>query len=832
MAAPAARGRRLNTRTRRVSACLRARPALAAALLYALLALLFVSPAFLPGKVVSTSDAQFFQAPWVSSSKPPDLVRPANPEIDDAPTVFQPFIQYSRRELPDVPLWNPYIQSGRPFEANAQSAIFSPYSLPAYVLPFYDALEWIIALKLFVAAFGTFLLGRALGMRFGGAFLAGLVYGFNLWMVTWLAFPHSGVWTLIPWMLFLTERLVRRPDRVSAVALAAVTGLQFAGGHPESSFHALVATVCFFSLRTVQAARGPDRPKAVVRRAVLCLGAALAAGVALAAVVLLPLAELLLHSADIHQRAGTAAGARVPERFVLGAALPDYWGRPTQTPLELFLLARAVYAGALALLLALAALILRPRAERMAIAGFDAACLLVVYGVPPVFEAVTALPGFSGGHNGRLVVLYMLSVALLAGWGLDELTQRRPEGRRRTVLAGVAVALVAAPAVFVAAVRRTSWSALGDALEIAWGLATPPPATDVSAPDVIRGSSLILWLTFGGASLALIACRVRRGLAPALFIALASLLVAADLFRAGMGYNPAIERRHAEQPATGAIRYLQSRRPARFVTVGYMPYNVIPQRFGLYEARGYDVPIERRYDRFWRLRLSPELPSEIGEQPLLVPLQLPRVTPERLRYLSLLGVTDILQPLDDPPLRLPGLRLAYSGPDARVYAFEAALPRAWVVPAQTVVDGGEGAFRAIGRAGFDPRATAVVERRVDGLPLRVAGAGGGVGAAEIEDYQPDRVTVRARADREALLVLSDNYYPGWRARVDGRDEPVERVDYLLRGVRIGPGVHTVEFRFEPLTWRIGWIVSLLALCALAGALVTGLRTRRTGRHTS
>ena len=54
------------------------------------------------------------------------------------------------------------------------------YNLPAYVLPFWTALGWIAVLKLWVAAFGMFLLARALGMRFGGALLAGLVFALSL----------------------------------------------------------------------------------------------------------------------------------------------------------------------------------------------------------------------------------------------------------------------------------------------------------------------------------------------------------------------------------------------------------------------------------------------------------------------------------------------------------------------------------------------------------------------------------------------------------------------------------------------------------------------------
>ena len=81
-------------------------------------------------------------------------------------------------------------------------------------------------------------------------------------------------------------------------------------------------------------------------------------------------------------------------------------------------------------------------------------------------------------------------------------------------------------------------------------------------------------------------------------------LVCVDLFRIGMGYNPAIDRDVADVPETGALRYLAERRASRFVSTDDVPQNVIPMRFGLYEARGYDLPILRRYDTLWRREVS------------------------------------------------------------------------------------------------------------------------------------------------------------------------------------------------------------------------------------
>jgi hypothetical protein len=86
----------------------------------------------------------------------------SNREQMDGATLFQPTLQASRAALPDVPLWNPQIMGGRPFLADSQAAVLSPFSVPAYVLPFWKSLAVLAALKLFVAALGAFLLSCSL----------------------------------------------------------------------------------------------------------------------------------------------------------------------------------------------------------------------------------------------------------------------------------------------------------------------------------------------------------------------------------------------------------------------------------------------------------------------------------------------------------------------------------------------------------------------------------------------------------------------------------------------------------------------------------------------
>ena len=204
-----------------------------------------------PGRTLSSSDGLLSSVPW-QASKPADVPGlGTNFELADASNVFQPMLRYTRSQLPTVPLWNPYIMAGRPLLADGQSAVFSPFSVPSYILPFWKSLAVAAMLKLFLGALGAFILARVLGMRFGGALLTGVVFAFGTFFVVWLAWPLASVYAFIGWTLALTELLVRRPGRLPVAGLAAVVGLQFLGGHPESSFHLLFTASVFFVFRAL-----------------------------------------------------------------------------------------------------------------------------------------------------------------------------------------------------------------------------------------------------------------------------------------------------------------------------------------------------------------------------------------------------------------------------------------------------------------------------------------------------------------------------------------------------------------------------------------------------
>jgi len=93
-------------------------------------------------------------------------------------------------------------------------------------------------------------------------------------------------------------------------------------------------------------------------------------------------------------------------------------------------------------------------------------------------------------------------------------------------------------------------------------------------------------------------------------------------------------------------------------------------------------------------------------------------------------------------------------------------------------------------------------------------------AVRFESDGEDRIVVAVEGGSGGELILTDSFYPGWRAWVDGEPVSIRRADEAFRGVPVPPGTHTVEFRYEPASFRVGLFLSLLTLAALTAAAAT------------
>jgi hypothetical protein len=158
------------------------------------------------------------------------------------------------------------------------------------------------------------------------------------------------------------------------------------------------------------------------------------------------------------------------------------------------------------------------------------------------------------------------------------------------------------------------------------------------------------------------------------------------------------------------------------------------------------------------------------------------------------------------------------------------LPRVWLtsaterLAAPAVLGAVESGLLPDGRA-FDPAAVALVE---DG-PQLGAGSADPDAQAAIVEYTPTRIVLQSHAGAPAFLVLSEIFFPGWQASVDGAPTPIWRTDYVLRGLAVPAGTHRIELVYAPRSVRIGAAISALAFSALAAvAVAQRRRARRAG----
>ena len=161
-------------------------------------------------------------------------------------------------------------------------------------------------------------------------------------------------------------------------------------------------------------------------------------------------------------------------------------------------------------------------------------------------------------------------------------------------------------------------------------------------------------------------------------------------------------------------------------------------------------------------------------------------------------------------------KLVYEG-EVNVYQNLSAFPRAFLVREALPATDMESAVEVMRRPDFDPSRQAVVEGLPESTLATLASApASDRSAATITRHGDSKVELRASMESPGLLILSDTYYPGWKAYVDGEETPIYATDVTLRSIYLGPGEHEITFEYDPASFRIGWMISVGALLALAG----------------
>lgn len=166
-------------------------------------------------------------------------------------------------------------------------------------------------------------------------------------------------------------------------------------------------------------------------------------------------------------------------------------------------------------------------------------------------------------------------------------------------------------------------------------------------------------------------------------------------------------------------------------------------------------------------------------------------------------------------------RLVHSG-DVKIYENVDNLPRAYVVHSARVIPDDGVAIAAMRERTFRPADTVILAQE----PARLVGGARGTDRVEIVRYAPEHIVIRTETEDDGYLVLSDSYYPGWQAWLDGSPVPVYRANVIARAVDLPAGRHEIEFRYRPRSFHLGMAVSVSAVLLVTVGFLSAVLNRR------
>ncbi|HVZ12405.1 MAG TPA: YfhO family protein [Patescibacteria group bacterium] len=777
------------------------------ALLFSIIvSLVFFNQIFL-GKIPFPGDALIGHYEPYKSYSYDGYAPGAVPNKAQGPDVLKEFIPWKKFVVDtyksgQIPFWNPYNFSGNPMMANFQSGVFYPVNILFLFFPFYIAWTILIISIPILTMFFTYLFLERIKISFYASLFGGVVFAFSLYMVVWMEYGnigHTFLW--FPLALFFADRLLERDSRANFIGLVVALFLATIAGYIQGLFYIYAVVVFYFF------AKGYFE-KRLDKKNVFVFMLSLIFPIILSLFQLLPTLELFNASSRGNYSLDQISKMLNPIYYLISIVIPDFFGNPatrnywytTGTYIE-----QVSYFGLIPLILALFAAILNfKRAEVKIFAFVFAVTLLLTTDIfVNRYFYLIPIPVISTTVATRMLSLAAFAGAILSAIGLDLLVEEKNKNRIHWILFGFAFLFLSTIGFLFIYPRIFDKNML------------------VSLNISLRNSIIPICIFFLFSVLTfLYHSKLKLGHKKnSFFVIIVIFLTIFDLLYYFQKITPFAGSEFA-YPTTPITSFLKSKQGIDR-SWGYGP-GYIESDFqtydGVFSTEGNDPLHIKSYTQMLLASGNGQVPTVLprpdaniqagfGKEDL-------KANGYRQKILNILGVKFVynrddtlnnnFQP-DTDTFPADKYKLIWQDGAWQAYQNLDASSRFFVTNHYIVAKNNDQVLQDIFKKSFNEKNTIVLLKNPNIPPGNI------YTSAKLTEYSPNLISINAYSSKKALLFLSDNFYPGWVAKVNGVPSEIFQADYSLRAVVIPAGKSNVLFEYKPKSFYYGLYLSLFGL---------------------
>jgi hypothetical protein len=398
----------------------------------------------------------------------------------------------------------------------------------------------------------------------------------------------------------------------------------------------------------------------------------------------------------------------------------------------------------------------------------------------PLYPIIYKLPGFNSFRiPAQIIFLYVLGIAVVSGIGMDRIFKDNWHTNRGFIpflsLFGLLLLF------FVTGLILFRY----DLFFHLFRNFAEGPVTHANMADLYGRMSSSVYkgaLIFFGASLLFFMLKKKR-IYPWVLNILFPAIVMADLYLFGSGFIQPYQFNNSSKEKSAVEELMRGSAKERIVTLSDMFRTNDGLQYGFPSILGYDPLIIRRYVHY--------VLSSQDQKPVDHVVNLGHVERPGAKLLKLLHLKKAVY-------------------ESGIDVLDNEIPYAHIVN-QAVIKPLDTVLSFMKSAEFDPMTMVVFEPQYQPVLFSPTGNGAPEGSYKILEYNHENIRLSVSTNKPSYLILSEIFYPGWKATVDGEETDILQGNFLFRVIPLRKGEHEVHMFFVSWPFRIGMIVSLLTL---------------------